>query len=405
MCARYYAWLSKKALMQIASSVVFMRILVVGCGNIGSVAAKDLATTLGSSDIVVADKNEDRAKAVAENIGYDNVSYAQLDVANHQELLKALKDFTVVLGFLPGGLGYRLAKACIDSRKSMVDVSYMAENPLKLNDEAVEGGVTIVPDCGLAPGISNLLVGHAVSGLDEVGKVHVMVGGLPEKPLPPLGYIVTWSPQSLIDEYTRKARIIRGGRKVEVEALSGLKEIEFPKLGELEAFYTDGLRTLLYTIEGADEMWEKTLRYPGHAEKIRMLRALGFLDEKKVDVGNISVSPKQVTASLFEQKLHRSKVRDIVALRVEVSGIKDGKQVTCLYHLLDFYDEKQKVTAMARTTAYPASIMAQLMLKDALKARGVMPVENIGRDNELFRVLISELQKRHVTVTEEKITG
>jgi lysine 6-dehydrogenase len=382
-----------------------MRILVAGCGNIGSVAAKDLATSLSSSDIVVADKNEDKAKTVAEDVGRDNVSYAQLDVANRQELLKTLKDFTVVLGFLPGGLGCRLAEACINARKSMVDVSYMAENPLKLNDKAAEAGVTIVPDCGLAPGISNLLVGHAVSGLDEVGKVHVMVGGLPEKPFPPLGYIVTWSPQSLIDEYTRKAGIIRGGRKVEVEALSGLEEIEFPKLGKLEAFYTDGLRTLLYTIEGADEMWEKTLRYSGHAEKIRVLRALGFFDEKQVDVGDISVSPRQVTASLFEQKLHRPKVRDIVALRVEVSGVKDGKQVTCLYHLLDFCDDKEKVTAMARTTAYPASIMAQLMLNDTLKAKGVMPVENIGRDNRLFEVFISELQRRHVKVTEEKITG
>jgi saccharopine dehydrogenase-like NADP-dependent oxidoreductase len=382
-----------------------MRVLVFGCGNIGSVAAKDIAINLASTDIVVADKDEDRARRVAENIGTDNVSHIQLDATNYHSLLTTIKDFAIVLGFLPSGLGYRLATACVKTRKNMVDVSYMAENPLKLGEEAEEADVTIVPDCGLAPGISNLLVGHAAAGLDKVRTVHILVGGLPQKPLPPLGYTITWSPESLIDEYTRKTGIINKGMKSEVEALTGLEKIAFPSLGRLEAFYTDGLRTLLHTIEGVDEMWEKTLRYPGHAEKIKTLRALGFFDQAQVDVGNVSVSPRMVTARLFERKLHKQETKDVVALRVEVSGIKNGRQLTYTYNLLDFYDQTQKITAMARTTAYPASIIAQLIIKKTLKFKGVVPLETIGKNDALFKALISELQRRHIKVIEEKTAG
>jgi saccharopine dehydrogenase-like NADP-dependent oxidoreductase len=382
-----------------------MRVLVVGCGNIGSVAAKDLAINLTSADVVVADKDEDRARRVAENIGTANVSYIQLDAADYQRLSATIKDFAIILGFLPAGLGYRLATACVKARRNMVDVSYMAENPLRLSEEAARADITIVPDCGLAPGISNLIVGHAVAALDNVRAVHILVGGLPEKPLPPLGYTITWSTESLIDEYTRKAGIIHNGLKVEVEALTGLEKIVFPSLGRLEAFYTDGLRTLLHTIKGVDEMWEKTLRYPGHAEKIKTLRTLGFFDQAQVDVGNVSVSPRTITARLFEQKLHKRGIKDVVALRVEVSGFKNGRQLTHTYNLLDFYDQTQKITAMARTTAYPASIIAQLIFKKTLRNKGVVPLETIGKNDALFKVLISELQRRHIKITEEKTAG
>jgi saccharopine dehydrogenase-like NADP-dependent oxidoreductase len=231
-----------------------MKVLIIGCGNIGSVSAQDLVKSVPSTEIVVADKNEKRAKDVAEKIEKDNVSWTGLDTSNHGELINTLKGFDLAMGFLPGKLGYGLCKACIDAGKDLVDVSYMAENPMTLNASAAKAGVTIVPD--------------------EVKAVHVMVGGLPEKPVPPLGYTITWSPESLIDEYTRKVVIVKKGRKVEIEALSGVEAITFPKVGELEAFYTDGLRTLLYTMENVEEMWEKTLRYLGHAEKIKDPRVL-----------------------------------------------------------------------------------------------------------------------------------
>jgi saccharopine dehydrogenase-like NADP-dependent oxidoreductase len=228
-----------------------------------------------------------------------------------------------------------------------------------------------------------------------------MVGGLPEKPVPPLDYVITWSPENLIDEYMRKARIVKEGKIIEVEALSGLEEIEFPEFGKLEAFYTDGLRTLPQTITDAYDMWEKTLRYPGHAEKIKMLRTLGFFEEKQIDIDGVSVSPRKITVKLFEQKLRKPEIKDIVALKVEVSGVKNGRQTHYVYHLLDHYDEKRGVTAMARTTAYSASIVAQLMLKKALTEKGVVPPEKIGMDNGLFKLLAGGLERRGIKIVEE----
>jgi lysine 6-dehydrogenase len=382
-----------------------MKVLIIGCGNIGSVSAQDLVKSVPSTEIVVADKNEKRAKDVAEKIEKDNVSWTGLDTSNHGELVNTLKGFDLAMGFLPGKLGYGLCKACINAGKDLVDVSYMAENPMTLNASAAKAGVTIVPDCGLAPGISNVLVGHAVGKLDEVKAVHVMVGGLPEKPVPPLGYTITWSPESLIDEYTRKVVIVKKGRKVEIEALSGVEAITFPKVGELEAFYTDGLRTLLYTMENVEEMWEKTLRYLGHAEKIKAFQTLGFFDEKKIDVEGVNVSPRKLTVKLIGEKLWKPEVKDIVVLKVEVVGVENGKKTSYSYHLLDNYDKKQGITAMARTTAYPASIVAQLMLKKAVKEKGVVPPEKIGMDKKLFSQFSDGLKKRGIKVSETRVAG
>jgi saccharopine dehydrogenase-like NADP-dependent oxidoreductase len=382
-----------------------MKVLILGCGNIGSVAAEDLAKSISSIEVVVADKSDTRAKEVAERIGKGNVSWIQLDATNHSKLANALKDFDLVMGFLPGKLGYHLAGACIDAGKDLVDVSYMSENPLTLTENAIKANVTIVPDCGLAPGISNILVGHAAAELDKVRTVHIMVGGLPEKPVPPLDYVITWSPENLIDEYMRKARIVEEGKIIEVEALSGLEEVEFPEFGKLEAFYTDGLRTLPQTITDVYDMWEKTLRYPGHAEKIKLLKTLGFFEEEQIDVEGVSVSPRKLTVKLLEQNLRKPEVKDIVALKVEVSGVKNGRQTRYVYHLLDHYDEKLGITAMARTTAYSASIIAQLMLKKALREKGVVPTEKIGKNNALFRLFLDELEKRGIRIAEEEIVS
>ena len=382
-----------------------MKVLVLGCGNIGSVATEDLAKSLSHTQVVVADKNKTRAKEVAKKIAKDNVSWIQLDATDNSKLVNALKDFDLIMGFLPGKLGYRLTKVCIEAGKDLVDVSYMSENPLALTDNAEKARVTIVPDCGLAPGISNILVGHAVAKLDKVQAVHIMVGGLPEKRVPPLGYVITWSPENLIDEYVRKARIVKEGKIVEVEALSGLEEVEFPEFGKLEAFYTDGLRTLPQTITDAYDMWEKTLRYPGHAEKIKLLRALGFFEEKQFDVNGVSVSPRKLTVKLFERELRKPEVKDVVALKVEVSGVKNGGQMCYVYHLLDYYDKKRGITAMARTTAYSASIIAQFIIKKVLREKGVVPTEKIGMSDTLFRLFLEELEKREIRIDEKKIVG
>jgi len=378
-----------------------MKVLVLGCGNIGSVAAEDLAKHLKSAEIVVADKDLTKAKAVAERIKRTNVTWLQLDSANPNALANALKNFDLVMGFLPGNLGYYLVDACINAGKNLVDVSFMAENPLTLHEKAVKANIVAIPDCGLAPGISNVLVGHAVKTLDKVFAIHIFVGGLPEKPVPPLGYVITWSPASLIDEYTRASRIVKAGRIVEAETLSGLEELDFPEVGKLEAFYTDGLRTLLETISGVKEMWEKTLRYPGHAEKIGLLKTLGFFDENRIHFEGVDASPRGLTVRLLEQKLWKPEVKDIVVLKVEVSGFKSDKRVRFIYNLLDRFDEKNRITAMARTTAYPASIVACSILENRVQEKGVVPPEKLGMNDSLFKIFCSELKKRGVKIREE----
>ena len=381
-----------------------MKVLVVGCGNIGSVAAEDLAKNMTPAvDVTVADRDEKRAEAVAQKVNTSNIDSVRLDVSDNVRLMKDLGRCDVVMGFLPGTLGYRLMQACIEAQRDMVDVSYMAENPMSLNEKAVEAGITIIPDCGLAPGISNLLVGHTVKELDTIHLVRMMVGGLPEKPVPPLEYVVTWSPESLIDEYTRKARIIIKGKMAEVEALTGTESVDFPNVGKLEAFFTDGLRTLMYTVE-ADEMWEKTLRYPGHADKIRLLQALGFFDEKKIDIDGLTLSPRRLAAKLLGKTLSKPEIRDFVALKVVVSGVKDGLKKRQEYLMLDRYDKERHVTAMARTTAYPASIAAQLLLKGEVSEEGVIPPEKLGMDDRIFKMFLGELKNRRIEITKQSST-
>jgi len=187
---------------------------------------------------------------------------------------------------------------------------------------------------------------------------------------------------------------------VEVPALSGLEEIDFPGVGTLEAFYTDGLRTLVHTIPGVESMWEKTLRYPGHVEKIGLLRDLGFFDEEHVAVGDVRVSPRLMTARLLERSLWRPEVGDILAMTVEVAGVKQGEEARFRYYLLDRFDEEKKVTAMARTTAYTASIVAQRLAQGAIEEKGVIPPEKLGMDHAFFRGLLSELEARGVKVEE-----
>ncbi|MEM3783957.1 MAG: saccharopine dehydrogenase family protein [Candidatus Bathyarchaeia archaeon] len=378
--------------------------LIVGCGNIGAVAAEDFAKSVPTAKVVLADKDEGKAKSVAKKLRGENVSYMQLDVSNKDKLVRLLEGFDIILGFLPGNLGYNLVEACIKARKNLVDVSYMPQNPLMLNDAAVKADVTVIPECGLAPGIGNILVGHAAKKLDKVQKIHILVGGIPEKPVPPLGYAVTWSPENLIDEYKRKARIVVDGKIVEVEALSGIEEVDFPGLGRLEAFYTDGLRTLLSTFSDVEEMWEKTLRYKGHAEKVRLLKYLGFFEDEELDIDGVKISPKRFTARLFQKRLCMPEVKDVVALKVEVFGLKAGRKVGYAYHLLDFYDAKSGTTAMARTTAYPASIVAQMLIKGTVKAKGVVPPEKLGVDNEFFRNFLGELKQREVKIIAEEVT-
>lgn len=375
-----------------------MKLLVLGYGNIGSIIASDLASSMPSAHIVIGGRRLSKIEEVVKDIKRENVSGIQVDARKHDNLVKTLKGFDVAAGALPGELGFRSIKAAIEAQVDFVDVSYMPENPLTLHEEAVNADITVVPDCGVAPGVSNLLVGFAAGKLEKVEDVQIMVGGLPEKPIPPFGYTITWSAEGLIDEYVRRAKMIEDGKLIEREALTGLEKIEFPGVGMLEAFYTDGLRTLLYTLEGVQSMWEKTLRYGGHVSKIRFLKALGFLDETPIDLGKVQLSPRKLTVKLFEDRLTRPEIPDLLVMKVEVGGIKQDNRIRFVYSLLDRYDEKQGVTAMARTTGYPTSIVAQMIAHNMIEEKGVVPLEKLGDKEEIFNHIMEELKRRRIEI-------
>jgi saccharopine dehydrogenase-like NADP-dependent oxidoreductase len=375
-----------------------MKVIIIGCGKIGSAIAQDLSESMAEAEITVADRRRAAAREVASRIGGEWVA---LDASNKESIARALEGFDLAVGALPGDYGYGAMESAVEVGVDMVDVSYTPENPLTLDERAKRRGVTLIPDCGVAPGLSNMLVGYAASRLDEVKSAHILVGGIPERPVPPLGYTITWSAEGLIDEYVRPVRIVEGGRVVEVPALSGLEEIDFPGLGRLEAFYTDGLRTLLETFRGVEKMYEKTLRYPGHVEKVKLLRELGLFDEEPLEVEGIEVSPKLFTARLLEKHLTMLEVGDLLAMMVEVKGLKLGEKKGIRFHLLDRYDRERGVTAMARTTGYTASIVAQMLAKGGIDERGVIPPERLGMKPQLFEEILSELKARGVEVVKQ----
>jgi saccharopine dehydrogenase-like NADP-dependent oxidoreductase len=379
-----------------------MKIIVLGCGNIGSVITKDLAESLPAAEITMADMDENRVAEAASKIGRKNVSTMQVDASNPKELVSVLGKSDLAVDALPGWLGYRVCKTAISAKVDMVDVSYMPEDVMKLSNDALKAKICLIPDCGMSPGIGNILVGHAASRLDKVESIHILNGGLPEKPFPPLGYIITWSSSDLIDMYLRKVNIVENGKKTQVEPMTELEEIRFPRVGKLEAFYTDGLRTLLHTMKNVEEMWEKTFRYPGHVEKIRLLKALGWFDEKPVKVGNLEIVPRDVAAKLLEKKLKRPEIPDIVAMLIEVVGLKGGKRVKYTYQMFDRSDEKHNVTAMARTTAYTASVIAQLAAKKAIVEKGVMPPEKLGMNDKIYRRFLGMMKKRGIKIKETR---
>jgi saccharopine dehydrogenase-like NADP-dependent oxidoreductase len=377
-----------------------MRVIVLGCGMIGSVIAKDFSENI-ECDMTLADQNSDRAKKVASMI--EGAKWVRVDAKDNQSLVENLRGFDIILGALPGDLGYKALEAAIEVGISMVDVSFTPEPPMNLNEAAKETGITLIPDCGVAPGLSNMLVGYAYSKLDRVRNAHIMVGGIPETYLPPLGYTLTWSAEGLIDEYVRPVNIVEDGRVKQVPALSGIEEIEFPGVGKLEAFYTDGLRSLIESLPEVENMWEKTLRYPGHAEKIQLLRNLGFFDDKLVNIGDVVISPKIFTARILERTLNMPDVGDLLAMFIRVQGEKLGEEKGYEFHILDYFNREKRVTAMARTTGYTTSIVARMVARGEIKEKGVIPVEILGFNPKLTEKILTELNNRGVIVNQTTI--
>ena len=301
-----------------------MKVIILGCGLVGGPMALDLAKDV-RFNVTVADKNLDILKKLKTKC--KDISTIQRDLINSKDVTKIVSEYDFVINAVPGFMGFETAKAIIKAKKDCVCISFYEEDPFLLHDLAKDNNVTMVMDCGLNPGMGNILIMHLAMNLDKIENVLIYVGGLPEIREWPSEYKAVFSPIDVIEEYIRPVRYLENGCKVVRPALSDPEYIFFPEIGTLEAFNTDGLRTLIKTID-APNLKEKTLRYPGHREKMFVLKELGFFDkEKNIDINGVKISPIEFTSKILfpNWKMKKGEV-DITIFKSIVEGLKDGKK-------------------------------------------------------------------------------
>ena len=373
-----------------------MNLLVLGAGLVGAPIVKDLAAD-GDTHVTVADFND---KALARLTAIDGVGTVQTDLTDKPALERILRPADLVVNAVPGFMGFATLKAIIQSGKNVVDIAFFPEDPFLLDDLAKAKGVTAVVDCGVAPGMSNMLVAHCHRQLDRTNSAIIYVGGLPEIRRWPYEYKAVFSPIDVIEEYVRPAFYMENGVVVERPALSDPEYIEFPGIGTLEAFNTDGLRSLYKTLK-IPNMKEKTLRYPGHIEKMAILRASGFFSTEAIDVDGQKIRPLDVTAKLlFPMWQLEEKEVDITVMKIRVVGDKDAQPIRITWNLVDRYDPESGIHSMARTTGYTATAVTRLIKDGHFNRKGVIPPEYIGNEAGCMDFILKDLAKRGVVYRE-----
>jgi saccharopine dehydrogenase-like NADP-dependent oxidoreductase len=371
------------------------RIVILGGGMIGSAMAVDLKRG-GRHDVTVAELRDDvRQRLEARH----DIATRAADLSRPEAIRALVKDYDLVLGALPSVYGYQTLEAVIAAGRDYCDISFMPENALELDARARAAGVTAVVDCGVAPGVSNMMSGYAATRLDPFQSLEIYVGGLPRERRWPYDYKAGFAPFDVIEEYTRPARVVAHGRVVVKEALSEPERMDFPGVGTLEAFNTDGLRSLVHTLP-VPFMKEKTLRYPGHVQLMEAFRETGFFSKQPLQVGDVSVRPLDVLAKLlFPKWTFAEGEADLTVLRVVAEGLEDGRPARHTWDLLDRFDPATGMRSMSRTTAFPATIVAGLMLEGAFRRPGVHAPESLGREPGLLERVLSELDARGVRCT------
>jgi len=370
-----------------------MRAAVLGSGLMGSVIGWDLARSEGVDSVVVADIDPERLKSVKKRAPGKKLSTELLNLKDTRRVVSFLKGFDVAASALPHGTVHPSDVAAAEAGARMVNIAFEDEQ-MTLDAQARKAGGVLIPGCGVAPGLGGVLLAH---GLEQIGggdEGHILVGGLPQKPLPPFDYRLVFSIVGLLREYVDDARVFRNGKLLKVRPFSTVESYEFPApVGRLEGFCTDGLASLVYTMKGMRTLDEVTLRWPGHAEKMGLLMESGFFSREKVTVGDIEVSPLEVSWAVLGKKLAEGDPRDMTVMRV----IAKGRKGNVVYDMVDRYDEKNGVSSMGKTTAYTASIVTQMLGSGEVKGKGVIPPEVAIRGKGV-ETLLSELDRRGVKV-------
>mgnify|MGYP001033217816 FL=1 len=366
------------------------KILILGAGMVGKAMATDLAERhqVTATDI-------DR-KALQPLSGRRNIQTAVLDVTDHAALAAAVSGFDMVVSAVPGFLGLQTMEQVIGQRKNLVDISFLPEDVQPLVALAKENGVTVIMDCGVAPGMPNYIMGYHNEKM-KIEEMDYMVGGLPKIRTFPFEYKAPFSPCDVIEEYTRPARCVENGSLVVRPAMSDAKYVHFDNIGTLEAFNTDGLRSLIRTMDHIPFMHEKTLRYPGHIQLIKALMEAGFLDREPVDMNGTAVIPFDVTSRiLFNAWRSGPEEPEFTVMRIKIRGTENGEGREIIYDLYDEFDPVTNLSSMARTTGFTATGTVEMLLNGLFSDKGIFPPELVGRHPACFEFILGYLQARNV---------
>lgn len=365
------------------------KITVLGAGMVGRAMAIDLAKTCEVSSADISMDNLAKLSAFG-------IKTIQCDLSDTEKIKTVIQDADLVIGAVPGFMGFKMFKAVIEAGKNICDISFFNEDPFVLNDLAKKNNVTAIMDVGVAPGMDNIILGYHNKRM-QVKNFECYVGGLPAERIWPYEYKAPFSPADVLEEYTRPARFVRDGKVIIKEALTDPELMYFEGVGTLEAFNSDGLRSLVKTMAHIPNMIERTLRYPGHIELMRVMRETGFFSKEEIEVKGKKIIPLDLTGKLLFPKWKLGdEEHEFTVMRIIVEGNENGTDIIYTYNLLDKYDVTTKTSSMARTTGYTCTAAAQLVLNNLFKNKGVFSPEYLGEEEAHFRFILHYLQERNI---------
>ena len=367
-------------------------IIVLGAGMVGSAIAIDLSK---KHNVVLTDLQQNVLETVKQKC--KNLIIQQLDVTNKEQLQSSIKQHDLVICAVPGFLGIETLKTIIEAEMNVIDISFFPENALELDALAKGKNITAIVDCGVAPGMDNIILGR-YNEIMKLTDFECLVGGLPKVKKWPFNYKAPFSPIDVIEEYTRPARYVENGKEIIREPLTDCEYVEFDGVGTLESFNSDGLRSIIYTMSHIPNMKEKTLRYPGHVEYVKVLKESGFFSEDKIKLNENLISPLEFTSKiLFNEWKLEAEEEELTVMRVTVKGENANGQIEeVVYSLHDEYCRETKTSSMSRTTGYTATAAANLFLDGLFTEKGVFPPELVSKTEKCFNYFIEYLKERNI---------
>ena len=373
-------------------------VIVLGAGMVGSAIAIDMAKNHKVTLTDISQSVLDRVKQK-----YNNLTIRLLDVTIKSDLQNMVKGFDLVINAVPGFLGFETLKAIIEAGVNVVDIAFFPEDSLELDALAKDNNVTAIVDCGVAPGMDNIILGYYNEKL-KITDFECLVGGLPKEKKWPFCYKAPFSPIDVIEEYTRPARYVEHGQLVVREPLTDCEFVEFEGLGTLESFNSVGLRSIIYTMPHIPNMKEKTLRYPGHVEYVRVLKESGFFNKERININGVEVSPLDFTSKiLFSEWKLGEQQEELTVMRVSIKGENaKGEVEEIVYNLYDEYCNETNTSSMARTTGYTAAAAANMFLEGLFSEKGVFPPELVGKHEVCFNYFIKYLEQRNIHYVKSK---